>query len=290
MIEVGAVRDNAYNSDSLKFVSHISVGSLKTIANPYTSGQSFIIFSYIPKQIMQVTSGTVGDRSFFDLMESTFQEVSGINDISLETDTMTGGFAAINHNFPTSATSATESITLGFQAMHGNVYRAPIQHWLTTILDPRTNLSSIDNWDGIHSYAAEMIYINTAPNVGSKNGESRKEALEFSAIFDSMYPKSVPLSHFSYTKNSHSFTELSIEFNCEMIIGGNIDKVAGNILSQDWFYNKYILPAKKYNVNRKNNGEAKTMFGETPHDLFNEFDENDGYKYFVVDGDADLDN
>lgn len=290
MISVGAVKKDAYSSAQLEYVSPVSIGGLKALANPYQAGNSFILFTHVPNQIKTVTDSSVetgGDDKFFKLMERSFQEVSGINDISLETEAMSGGFANINHNFPSMSTSATESITLNFQAMEGNLYRAPIQSWLTGIRDPRTGLYSLPKYGGIHVYSVDMLYINTNASVGSKNGATRRMALEFSAIFDSMYPKNVPLSHFNYSKGSHSQQELSIEFNCEMIMGSNIDKISGDVLASKWFYDRYLLPAKKYNPNRK--GSGVLHIGENPEDTMTVHDEDDlTYKYFIVDDSADV--
>jgi len=260
-----------YTKEKLAVMSPLTIGAVKGISNPYVGGYGFFIFVDVPPQIRALTSNLLGpdinrlspeviakaDRDFFDLCEKTVKEVQGIQDLTLEVTQFNGGFTGKNHAIPTVMTDATESITLKFQELSGNVYGTPIMHWATAISDPKTGVSSLVKRDNVADYSVEAYYIATSSNCGSPSRSARANSMEKAFFFDSMFPKGVQLSHFNYTAGSHDLAELTVDFNAEMHMGAAIDKRAMEILSSDFFYENFIVPGEKYIANRVNNNKSK---------------------------------
>jgi len=254
------------------------IGSIKEIAEPYIGGYSYILFTRIPKQIKGATTYSQKDAKidfvspqsdFFKLVERQFKELSGINDIDMETVSIQSGFTNNEHRYPGGISKNTNEITLKLNEMSGGLIRRPIQQWMTGIRDPETGLYTFPE-KGFKNYTVEFLYVNCAPSVGSPSAKSRGESLEFAAYFTGLFPTRNTLSHLNYASASHDIAEFDIPFPCNMHMGDKIEEFGRQFISSQKFFEDFI---------------------QKPHEVITDTllakGENEAAEYFTMDNDID---
>ena len=223
------------------------IGSIKEMAEPYVGGYSYLIFTRVPMQIRQATTyqtekvdfDAQADKDFFKLVEREFKELSGINDIDMETVSIQNGFTANEHRYPGAVQKNTNEITIKLNEMSGNLMRRPLQNWFTGIRNPETGLYNFP-LAGLKNFTVEMLYVNCSPSVGSVKASTRASSLEFAAYFTGAFPTRNTLSHFNYAAASHDVAEFDIPFPVNMHTGDAIDGYAREYLGSDKFFENFI--------------------------------------------------
>jgi hypothetical protein len=202
------------------------LGRSEIIADPYIGGYSFLKITYIPEALRSILT-----NDFKNLLEITLKELTGINDLDLQTAAIQGGFTSNEHRFPTEINKNIFEITCKWQERTGNVFRKPFQQWVTSIRDPETGLYTLSGY-GKKNYAIEAIYINCNPSIGSANAETRKKSVESAYYFTGMFPTRVPKSHHNYTQGAHDIADnFEIPFSVNTLEGIKIDEFAKLIVA-----------------------------------------------------------
>jgi len=107
--------------------------------DPYIKGYAFWIWTAFPK-FLSVDSEFLS--RFKALTERNFKSLSGLSDLSLDSDAITHGFAGNELNVPTNLKKDITTITMKHQELAGSPIRESIQHWVTGIRDPETGLAT----------------------------------------------------------------------------------------------------------------------------------------------------
>ena len=231
------------------------IGNVKKIADPFIGGYSAFIFTYIPDRLkaILVDGGIKAPETFFTLMECTYKEFQGFNDIDLETAASTNGFVNNEHHYPSgSAGKNINEVTMKFQELIGNVYSNVFMMWTSAIRDPENGLSKFVH---MRDYACEGIYINFSPAMGSNIAADRGASVNFAAYLTSMFPTRAPMAHFNYTTNDHSIAEVDVPFKCHALFNSYIVAAAREIAKSNIIYNRVMTP-KQYIVDSYNLGTA----------------------------------
>jgi len=247
------------NNDMVDIVNKAPVfpggmGASRLIADPFLSGWAFVIFTNVPKQIAKLTSpnGDESDLSFFRLMEMSFKELSGINDLDLGTSSVSGGFTGNEYHFPNEINKNCNEVTLKFQELSGNVFSGPFQNWITSILDPETGVSSLENF-AQKEYSVEFLYFTCNPGIGTASAEGRKRSLESAFYFTNGFPKRVALSQHNFSSNSHDTFEIDQPFSVNMHLGSKIFELAKKVVSTEKFYENFIQKQHEFITDNRGN-------------------------------------
>ena len=165
--------------------------------------------------------------------------VSGINDISTETDNMTGGYAGKSVEIMTGAKDDTTSFTVKTYEFSGSPIRTINHLWISGVSDLMSGLATYHGNKGNlpvqqSNHTAEFIYV-----VSDRSGEK----VEYACMFANCFPKSVKESHFDYDAGSHNLVPIEVEFSCVKYESIPINYYANQLL------NKYKILANHLNFN-----------------------------------------
>jgi len=197
------------------------------VNDPYITGYSFLKITRIGAGIKDIITSDFGY-----LLESTFKEFQGINDLDLNTLSITGGFTDNEHHYPSEMNMGTYEITLKFQERTGNVYRRPFQQWMTGIRNPKTGLYSLPGDYNKLNYTMDVMYIVTNPSIGSQDPDTRERSVEAAYFYTGLFPKRLPLNHHNFTTGGHDFVEIDIPFAAEQHIGVHVDEFARKLVKE----------------------------------------------------------
>ena len=136
--------------------------------------------------------------------------VSGINDISTETDNMTGGYAGKSVEIMTGAKDDTTSFTVKTYEFSGSPIRTINHLWISGVSDLMSGLATYHgNPENLpvqqSNHTAEFIYVVT-----DRSGKQ----VEYACMFANCFPKSVKESHFDYDAGTHNLVPIEVEFSC----------------------------------------------------------------------------
>lgn len=188
-------------------------------------------------------------KKFKHILEYGNTSITGINDVTVEFQTVTGGYVGKSFEIPTHATDSTNSFTVRCYEFSGSPIREVIHSWINGSTDLLTGLSHY-NGDSLaklqSNQTAEFIYIAT-DNTG--------ESVEYSCLLANCFPRNIKNDHFNYTSGEHNLVEYDIEFSCTKYESLQINKVATSLLK------KYKLLANSLNFYSGVNSNDSTTLG-----------------------------
>lgn len=191
--------------------------------------------------------------------------VSGINDISTETDNMTGGYAGKSVEIMTGAKDDTTSFTVKCYEFSGSPIRKINHLWISGVSDLMSGLATYHGAISSNmqvqqsNHTAEFIYVST--------DRSGKE-VEYACMFANCFPKSVKESHFDYDAGTHNLVPIEVEFSCVKYESIPINYYAKQLL------NKFQILSNHLNFNphitsgsNSYTGTSITGAGDSPMDF-----------------------
>lgn len=185
--------------------------------------------------------------------------VSGINDISTETDNMTGGYAGKSVEIMTGAKDDTTSFTVKCYEFSGSPIRKINHLWISGVSDLMSGLAT---YHGIAGPGAKELQVqqsnHTAEFIYVVSDRSGKE-VEYACMFANCFPKSVKESHFDYDAGTHNLVPIEVEFSCVKYESIPINYYAKQLL------NKFQILANHLNFNPHLNDvkfEGTTITGQ----------------------------
>jgi hypothetical protein len=165
-------------------------------------------------------------KKFKHILEYGNTSVTGINDVTVNTAQIQGGYTGKSFEIPTFAQDDTNAFTVNCYEFSGSPIREVIHTWVNGMSDLLTGLTHY-NGDNIaklqSNQTAEFIYVAT-DNTG--------EGVEYACLFANCFPKNIKNDHFNYTSGEHNFVEYNIEFSCTKYESIQINKVAKSLLDR----------------------------------------------------------
>lgn len=166
-------------------------------------------------------------KKFKHILEYGNTAVQGINDVSVQFASITGGYVGKSFEIPTVATDDTNSFTVTCYEFSGSPIREVLHTWINGTTDLLTGLTHY-NGDSEHeklqaNQTAEFIYVST-DNTG--------ENVEYACLFANCFPRSVKNDQFNYTSGEHNLVEYNIEFSCTKYESIQINKVGKSLLDR----------------------------------------------------------
>lgn len=175
-------------------------------------------------------------KKFKHILEYGNTSVQGINDVTVNFNSITGGYAGKSFEIPSVATDDTNEFSVTVYEFSGSPVRDVIHSWINGTTDLLTGLS---HYNGVKelpriqaNQTAEFIYVET-DNTG--------EGLEYACMFANCFPKNLKNDHFNYTAGEHGLVEYTINFTCTKYESMQINMVARELLK------RYTLLANSLN-------------------------------------------
>lgn len=165
-------------------------------------------------------------KKFKHILEYGNTAVEGLNDITVQTQTITAGYTGRSFEIPTHVTDDTNSFTVKCYEFSGSPIREVIHTWLNGMTDTLTGLTHYNGSAVGKSQAnqtAEFIYVAT---------DSTGENVEYACLFANCFPKNLKNDHFNYTSGDHTLVEYNIEFSCVKYESLQINKVAQALIDK----------------------------------------------------------
>ena len=198
--------------------------------DPFLTGYAYIVWtklpSFMPSEIRQ---------RFKHMTEKNFKSFSGNNDLSLDTEAVTMGFAGNSYDAATNLKKGEGSFTLKHQEFIGSPIRELYEYWVTGIRDPETGLATYHGRLGDANdcpyyssrfHSGELLYIVTDP-AGALGGE---QSIEYACYYTNVIPTKVPLAHMDYSAGDHAAVEIDQEFRGVWHRSKRIDAIAKKVI------------------------------------------------------------
>ena len=203
--------------------------SLKNIDqfDPLRTGYSrlFILRLHRFMEEIDKANSTSLSKRFKHLVEFGFTRIDGVQDTTLETEDISGGYTGKKFQVPTITRDETDAVTITCYEFSGSPIRQYIDTWMTGISDPLTGHA---HYHGIMSstvqfkasnHIMECIYVVTDPT-------GHEDGIEYACMFSNMMPKSVKKSHFNYEAGSHPAVPVDLEFTATRYESPQINEIA----------------------------------------------------------------
>ena len=205
------------------------------------TGKGRIFITKMPHFMMELMKDD--GLNFKHVLEYGFIDIQGIQDLAMEFDSITGGYAGRSFEIPTILKDETNEITIKVLEFAGSPMREFIEMWMTGVSDPNTGFAHY------HGLGVPQ------PKEGGKEGEfddpkvevsqanQIMEAIylmtdvtgakiEFACMLCNMFPKTSVRSHFNHTSGEVAHVELELAFTCTMYTSPDINAVAQLLLNR----------------------------------------------------------
>ena len=197
----------------------------------------------------------VASKRIKHLNELGFVGVDGIQNTTMETEEITGGYAANKFKIPSIVKDETDSITIKMYEFSGSPIREYIDTWMTGIADPLTGLShyhgllSDDCTFKASNHTMEMIYVSTDPT-GRENG------IEYACLIANMMPTEVKKDHFNFEPGDHGAVQIDIPFTATRYESPQINEIAYALIAKYKILRDYLDFNSGYTVDNINAMES----------------------------------
>lgn len=196
-------------------------------------GKGRIFFTKMPyfmKELMPNAS-----RNFKHIIEYGFMSISGIQNLTMDVDSITGGYAGRTFELPTILKDETNSITIKVLEFSGSPVREYLEMWMSGVSDPNSGFThyhglAIPDSKGTvkvevsqANHTGEMIYVQTDPTGFN---------VEFASMLCNVFPKTSQRDHFNQESGQAEHVELDLEFTCTQYCSPDINAVAQLLLNK----------------------------------------------------------
>ena len=207
--------------------------------NVLKTGKGRIFLTKMPHFMKELMPNTT--NNFKHVIEYGFMDIQGIQDLTMEFDSITGGYAGRSFEIPTILKDETNEITIKVLEFAGSPMREYLEMWMTGVSDPNSGFTHYHglaipqqsaNGSGFdapklevsqHNHTMEAFYVMT-----DQTGFN----IEFACMLCNMFPKTSARSHFNQTSGEMAHVELELAFTCTMYTSPDINAVAQLLLNK----------------------------------------------------------
>lgn len=193
-------------------------------------------------------------KKFKHILEYGNTGVSGNNNISMQFNTMQGGYTNRSMEIPNIATDDSNELVIKTFEFSGSPMREVIQMWMNGVSDFQSGYA---HYYGSNlpvsqaNHTAEFIYVVTDPS-------GRK--VEYAALFANCFPKEVKLDQFNYDAGNHELVQMDIAFTATRYMSPQINYKAMQLID------KYNVLVNSLNFN---SGFSEDEIGGMPGSYYN---------------------
>jgi hypothetical protein len=185
--------------------------------------------------------------NFKHLIEYGFVGVDGIQNLTMDFEQVTGGYAGKQFDVATIAKDETNEITIKAYEFAGSPIREYTETWITGVSDP---LTGIAHYHGAMEAASpvaftqanhtmEAIYVNTDPT-GLSTG------IEYACLLANMMPKQVKKDQFNYEAGNHAIVQVDLPFTAVKYESAQINAIAKALVKKFKVRRNYVNFASGY--------------------------------------------
>lgn len=217
------------------------------VYDPFKGGFGRIFMIRKPTFIIQHTEMTEKFKIFKHILEYANTGISGISDIDVTSETITGGYVGREFAVPTIAKNNTNQFTISTYEFSGSPMREMLHFWISGVMDLQSGFST---YHGVElavkqsNHTAEFIYVLT-----DQTGKS--ENIEYACMFANCFPANIKMDHLNTRAGEHNIAEMDIPFTCTMYESPQINELAKKLL------NKYKILMDSLNFNPKFDSNAE---------------------------------
>lgn len=190
---------------------------------------------YFMKELMPEAT-----KNFKHVVEYGFMDIQGIQDLTMEFDSITGGYAGRTFEIPTILKDETNEITVKILEFSGSPMREYIEMWLTGVSDPNSGFThyhglaipQTDSNGRFQKAKVEVSQSNHTMEAFYVMTDQTGFNIEFACMLCNMFPKTSARSHFNQTSGEMQHVELELAFTCTMYTSPDINAVAQLLLNK----------------------------------------------------------
>ena len=160
------------------------------------------------------------------ILEYGNTSISGIADVSVNFESLKGGYVGKSFEIPMTAEDSTNQFTVKVYEFSGSPVRECLHTWINGSTDLLTGLATYHGLDlekKQSNQTAEFIYVAT-DNTG--------ERVEYACLLANCFPKGLNTDAFNYNSGEHQLVETDIEFTCTKYESIQINQVACQLLDK----------------------------------------------------------
>lgn len=210
--------------------------------NPLKTGYTRIFVVQMPKFMNRILP--IASKNFKHMIEYGFKSIDGIQNLTMEYEAITGGYAGRSFEIPTILKDETNAITIKLQEMSGSPVREYIEMWLSGISDPHTGLchyhGALDKDSATGNAGMEAIQANQVAEMIYVSTDNTGREIEFACLLSNMIPKVVKRDHYNYESGTHNAVEYDVEFTCTMYTSPDVNNVAKLLLDKYKILTNYL--------------------------------------------------
>ena len=165
-------------------------------------------------------------KKFKHILEYGNTSVQGINDYSVQTASVEGGYAGRSMEVPTKVEDGTASFTVSTYEFSGSPLRELLHFWINGVTDIQTTFSHYYGLDipvNQANHTAEFIYVST-----DQTGKN----IEYACLFANCFPKKIDTDRYNMSKGDIKVVEMEIEFSCTKYESPQINAKAAQLLDR----------------------------------------------------------
>jgi len=254
MPDINTLQTNIKNNTKDMTLYSLFLGGLnvtsKALAqyDPLKTGYARIFFIKMPPFMKTILPEKT--KQFKHLLEYGFVGIDGLQNISMEFEQVTGGYAGRQFEIPTVAKDETNSLTVKVYEQAGSPVREYTDMWISGIADPYTGLGHYHGALEIASagltysqvnHSGEAIYVETDPT-GRSNG------IEYSCLLSNLVPKTTKMDHFNQEAGSHPIVQTDIEFTATRYQSPQINEIAKALVAKFKILRDYLSFNSQYTI------------------------------------------
>lgn len=206
--------------------------------DPLKTGFARIFFLKMPVFMKEVMPDET--KKIKHLMEYGFTGIDGIQNITMDFESINGGYSGKSFETATGSKDDTNSITIKLYEFSGSPVREYITTWISGISDPFTGLKHYHGAIGKNNIeaaqvneVAEAIYVQT-------DATGRSDSIEYACLLTNMIPKQAKTDQFNYESGSHPIVQTDIEFTTTKYESAAINELAKALVKKYQILGNYL--------------------------------------------------
>jgi len=195
--------------------------------DPFIGGKGRIFMTRVPTFTIDATNGIKDKmRKFKHILEYANTGVSGIGDVTVETQTLQGGFVGRSFQIPTFARHATDTFTISTYEFSGRPMGEVLHWWISGVSDFQSGFAT---YHGVElevkqsNHTAEFFY-------GITDRSGKAAGVEFACMFANCFPTGIKMDHLNYRQGEANIAEMDISFTCTYYDGPQINELFKQLL------------------------------------------------------------
>lgn len=227
--------------------------------DPFIGGKARVFMTRMPTFLLDSAKGIPEKiRKFKHVLEYANTGVSGINDIDVNSETISGGYVGREFAIPTIAKNNTNTFTISTYEFSGRLMGEVLHWWVSGVMDLQSGFATYHGVDLAvkqSNHTAEFWYVVT-----DRTGKS--DGIEFACMFANCFPTTIKMDHLNYRAGEANIAEMDITFSCTMYESPQINAIAKKLLEKYQILMDSLDFCPKFNIDTDDSAVA-TYYNKT---------------------------